>query len=315
MTDKTATNQPLTFKGDIAVSGAAGKFGHLLVRHLHRTNKVISIDTRPFPRRPKDVYHLQTELRRRNCRNLFRSRTIKTVIHLGPHHTTGKPGSSGFTAAIENFNRLLNYCETYKIKKLVLLSSFDVYGARPENSQFLTEEAPLLARELSALRDVDMMAQSFFWKQPKIETVILRPTNITGGVSSALTKYLRMNLVPNLIGYDPMVQIIHEEDVIQAIKLALKPNCRGIFNIAGPPPLPISRLIRHLGRDTIPIPHPLAPLVLSQLKKLGITSAHPAHIDYIRYICMIDDTHAHTTLGYSPSKSLKDSIAAVDVWS
>jgi UDP-glucose 4-epimerase len=52
----------------------------------------------------------------------------------------------------------------------VVLSSANVYGPRPDNPQFLTEEAPLLgSQDFSDIRDlieVDMLAQSFFWRNP-----------------------------------------------------------------------------------------------------------------------------------------------------
>lgn len=300
--------------GTIAVSGAAGRFGSLLVRRLHRSQEVIAIDSRGFDRRPADVSHHRTEPRRRECRDIFRRGKVGTLIHLGPHHSESRQDTEGFTAAIENFSRLLEYCDRYNVKKLVLLSSADVYGARPNNPQFLTEEAPLLAADLSALRDVDMMAQSFFWKRPDIETVILRPTHITGGVGGAMTRYLRMSPVPLMMGYDPMLQLVHEEDLAEAIALAIAPGHRGIFNIAGPAPLPLSRVANRLGRGTIPIPHILVRPLLGQLSRMGRSDFHPAYIDYLRFVCMVDDRRARDELGFVPSRGLEETLRAVDIW-
>jgi len=302
------------FEGTIAVTGAAGRFGSLVVRRLHRTDDVIAIDSREFARRPADVDHKQTELRRRDCRDAFRRGRIQAVIHLGAFHADDWDAEGGFAKAIVNFDRLLEYCDHYDVKKLVLLSSADVYGARAANSQFLTEQAPLLAAGLSALRDVDMMAQSFFWKRPDIETVILRPTHITGGVGGAMTRYLRLSPVPRLLGYDPMIQLIHEEDVIDALRLALGEGHRGIFNLAGPPPLPLSRIIARLGRGSFAVPHLLAGPVLAQLRRLGQIDLEPHYVDYIRYVCMVDDSRAREQLGYSPRRGSGRTIAAVDVW-
>jgi UDP-glucose 4-epimerase len=267
-----AIDRTPAFEGTVAVAGAAGRFGKLLIRRLHRTDRVMAIDPRTFEQR---------EL---------------------------------FTSAIENFDRLLSYCDRYHVEKLVLLSSADVYGARARNPQFLAEEAPLLAADLSALRDVDMMAQSFFWKRPDIETVILRPTHITGGILSAMARYLRLSPVPKLLGYDPMIQLVHEEDVAQAIRLALGRGHRGIFNLAGPPPLPLSRIIQRLGRRALPVPHFLAGPVLGQLKRLGQLEFDPAYVDSIRYVCMVDDSRARRELGYLPRHDATETIQAVDLW-
>ena len=314
MSEHRAIDRTPAFPGTIAVAGAAGRFGKLLVRRLHRNDDVIAIDPRTFEQRPVDVEHAQTDLRRRGCRDIFRRGRIQAVVHLGPYNTSRRRSESLFTTAIENFDRLLTYCDRYHVKKLVLLSSADVYGARARNSQFLAEEAPLLAAGLSALRDVDMMAQSFFWKRPDIETVILRPTHITGGVAGAMARYLRLSPIPRLMGFDPMIQLVHEEDVVQAVQLALGPGHRGIFNLAGPPPLPLSRVIDRLGRDSYPVPHVLAGPVLAQLRRLGRLDLDPAYVAYVRFVCMVDGTRARRELGYAHRHDTLDTIHAVDVW-
>src|SRR5437879_5564684 len=78
----------------------------------------------------------------------------------------------------------------------------------------------MASQEFPAIRDlieVDMMASSFFWKTPSIETVILRPVHILGSVHNAPSNFLRLKYVPTLLGFDPMIQVIHELDVVEAI--------------------------------------------------------------------------------------------------
>lgn len=304
------------FPGTIAVSGAAGRFGNLVTRRLHRTDDVVAIDARNFDQRPDDVSHLRSELRRKETRDVFRRNEIQAVIHLGPHHSDAHEdgGGESFTSAVEDFSKLLQYCDQYPVKKLVLLSSSNVYGARPNNPQFLLEEAPLLAPDLASLRDVDMMAQSFFWKRPDIETVILRPTNITGGVGSVMARYLRISPVPKLLGYDPMLQLVHEEDVVEAVRLALTAGHRGIFNLAGPPPLPLSKIISRLGRRSLPVPPILAKTMLSQMGRMGKSDIKASYVDFIRFVCMVDDSRARSKLGYKPRYGLEETIRAVDLW-
>src|SRR6185436_3807016 len=139
--------------------------------------------------------------------------------------------------------------------------------------QFLSEDAPLLAASaFSDMRDLvelDMLAQSFFWKHPQTETVILRPTHILGTVKNAPSNYLRLPVVPTLLGFDPMVQPIHERDVVEAIVCALRPGARGIFNVTGPGELPLSAILHELGRPVLRFPHPLAKPVLTTLWRFG----------------------------------------------
>src|SRR5678815_5061072 len=74
----------------------------------------------------------------------------------------------------------------HDVPKVVLLSSANVYGPRPDNPQFLTEDAPLLAAQrFPAMRDlveIDHMMSTFLWRARDIETVILLPVHILGSV-------------------------------------------------------------------------------------------------------------------------------------
>ncbi|MCU0665262.1 MAG: NAD-dependent epimerase/dehydratase family protein, partial [Myxococcota bacterium] len=179
------SNRSRAFPGKIAICGGAGRLGRLAVRRLHRTDEVTVIDARLFENRPADVEHLRSELVRKETRNLFRRRHVNAVVYLGPHYgeTMDVYDDEWTSRSIEGFARLLEYCNRYDVGKVVVMSSADIYGARAHNPQFLTEEAPLLGNGMAALRDIDMMAQSFFWKRPDVETVILRPAHLVGDVA------------------------------------------------------------------------------------------------------------------------------------
>ena len=65
------------------VPGACGRLGKHVVRVLHRERKVIGVDRRPFPDKPKDVIHEQVDIRRKKLKDVFRAGPIEAVVHLG----------------------------------------------------------------------------------------------------------------------------------------------------------------------------------------------------------------------------------------
>jgi len=217
---------------------------------------------------------------------------------------------------VSGFQHLLDYVAQYDVPKLVLLSSFSVYGPRPDNPQFLDEDAPLLgASSFSAMRDqveIDMMTQSFFWKRPTTETVILRPVFILGSVRNAPSNYLRRAVVPTLMGYDPMAQVIHQDDVINALVLALNEGSRGVFNLAGPAPASLSHIIGIAGRSRLPVPHFALRAALKRMWDVRASSFPAPELDFIRYVCMVDDSRARKDLGYAPSRDLVETVRAID---
>jgi UDP-glucose 4-epimerase len=300
----------------ILITGICGRLGRRLARRLHRELPVIGIDRREFEGRPKDIQHFQFDIRRKKTQDVFRQQNLAAVVHLGVMHDPRASQAEHHSWNVAGFQRLLEFVAQYDVRKLVVLSSSNVYGPRPDNPQFLSEDAPLLGgaafSEIRDLIEVDMLAQSFFWKRPETETVILRPVHILGGVRNAPSNYLRLNVIPTLMGFDPMVQAIHQDDVVSAIFGALRPGIRGIFNLAGPPPLPLSRLIALTGRTRIAVPHFLATGVIQRLWRYRATSFPAPELDHIRYVCMVDDRRAREVIGYSPSHDIAETVRAVD---
>ncbi len=299
----------------VVVTGICGRFGRRVARLLHRQRRVIGIDRRPFPERPFDVEHHQLDLRSGRVKEIFRA-DVSVLVHLGLMHDPRRDPDEHLVWNVTAAQRLLEHAEQFGVEKVILLSSANVYGPRPDNPQFLPEEAPLLgAGAFGAMRDlveVDMAFQAFFWKQPKIETVILRPAHILGTVRNAPSNYLRLATVPTLLGFDPMIQAIHEEDLVHALELALAPGARGIYNLAGPPPVALSRALELLGRKTVAIPHAIARLGVERLFRWRATTFPAPELDFIRYVCMIDDSRARRDLGYAPRHGLVATLSAVD---
>ncbi|MGH7434229.1 MAG: hypothetical protein ACRENE_00975 [Polyangiaceae bacterium] len=157
-----------------------------------------------------------------------------------------------------------------------------------------------------------MLAQSFFWKLPETETVILRPVHILGSVHNAPSNFLRLNPVMTIMGFDPMAQVVSEADIVHAIDLALRPGIRGIFNIAGPEAVPLSRLIKILGRQRLSVPYSLASVVLRRMWSLRLTTFPVPELDHIRFVCMVDDRRARQVLGYAPRVPLDETVLSVD---
>jgi UDP-glucose 4-epimerase len=309
-----------TEAGAVVITGICGKLGKGVARVLHREGKVIGVDRRPFPDKPKDIEHRQIDVRRKKLKDVFRAVKVDAVVHLGVMHDPRASAAEHHSWNVAAFGKLMEYVAQFQVPKLVLLSSANVYGPQPDNPQFLTEESPLLGgaafSEIRDLIEVDILAQSFFWKHPETETVILRPVHILGGVHNAASNYLRLDTVPTLLGFDPMVQVIHESDVVRAIRLALRGGVRGIFNVAGPPPLPLSRVIKLVGRPHLPVPYSMAKLLLRRMWSLRLSNFPVPELDHIRFVCMVDDARARRELGFTSGVPIEDTVRSVvaDQW-
>jgi UDP-glucose 4-epimerase len=300
----------------VLIAGIGSTIGRCLTRLLHRYRKVVGIDQHPFADRPKDVEHFELDLRSSKVRDLCRRAEVGAVVHLGLAREPSDPRADDYARSVAGFQKLLELVRDQRVPKLVLLSSAAVYGPRPDNPQFLREEAPLLGGgkpgDLGELTSLDLLAQSFFWKHTSTETVILRPVHVLGPLDNAPSRYLRLQVVPTVLGYDPMIQVVHWDDVVAALERALLPGIRGIFNLAGPPPCPLSEALRLLGRAQLRLPHPLVRFGIERLFRWRLTEHATPELDFLRYVCMVDDQRAREVLGYHPRDGMSTSLEAVD---
>ncbi len=302
--------------GSVLVTGIAGNLGRGLAKLLHTETHVVGVDRRAFAGKPKDIDHLRVDVRKARVEEAFRRGRVEAVIHLGIMHDPRMPRSEAHSFNVLGTHKILDLCVRHGVKKVVALSSANAYGPRPDNSNFLPEETPLMAAErFSEMRDlieVDMYAQSFMWKHPEIETVILRPVNIVGPtVRNAPSNYLRLERPVTVLGFDPMVQLIHEQDVCRALVVALRPGLRGIFNVTGPGEVPLSAVLRELGRRPIPVPHPLVRPLVRHAFEARLSGFPPEEVDHIQYLCVVDGSRFAREAGWAPAFSLKDTIRSV----
>ncbi|MEQ9503391.1 MAG: NAD-dependent epimerase/dehydratase family protein [Deltaproteobacteria bacterium] len=303
-------------KDDVIIAtGAAGNLGKLVIQSLHREHRVVAVDRRPIFGLPKDVEHLRTDVRWRKIENVFRTKNVKAIVHLGlAHNPRGDEDQYRFN--VVGTQRLLELAAKYGTQKLVMLSSANIYGPDPDNSYFLTEDAPLLGAEHHPdIRDLvaaDGIVQSFFYRHPEVETVMLRPVHIVGPrVKNAPSNYLRLDRPWVIMGFDPIIQLVHEEDVVRAMMLGLVTGRRGVYNIVGPGEAPLSRILAVLGRRPRSIPSPLAKRFLDGAWLMRMTGFPPPELRHVQFNCVVDGALAKAELGYEPKYGLHETIRSV----
>ena len=234
-------------KGAVVVTGAAGNLGRLVVQTLHRDRRVVAVDRRPLNGLPKDVETQRADLRWRALAEVFRRQSVEAVLHLGIMHNP-RNDVGCYRHNVVGTQRLLELVAKHRVPRLVMLSSANIYGPNPDNSHFLTEDAPLLGAEhhpeIRDLVSVDNLVQAFFYRHPEVRTVLLRPVHIVGPrVRNAPANYLRLERPWVIMGFDPLVQLVHEDDVVEAMRLALVRDARGVFNIVGSSGVPSASMV------------------------------------------------------------------------
>jgi len=206
---------------------------------------------------------------------------------------------------------VMNASASAGVRKLVVLSSAEVYGPSPYNPGYLTESRELRPHPDShTARDraeMEQLLALFADRHPQVVVTVLRPCWVIGPtIDSRVLRHFEPARVTTLLGYDPLLQWLHESDLLQAIELVLRRDARGPYNLAGEGPLPISTLLRLAGKRALPVPRPL-------LQRLGYAGAlwsdgdAPAGFyDYLRFPWLVDVERAREELGFEPEYSTKE---------
>ena len=138
---------------------------------------------------------------------------------------------------------------------------------------------------------------------------ILRTAPLLGPtVENYLTRYLSRRLVPTMMGFDPLLQFVHEVDALAAFKLAIDRDVPGVFNIVADGVLPLSTVIKLAGRIAVPIPHPLAETGTAIAWMAQLADAPPSFLKYLRFLCVADGKKAWDVMGFRPAYATREAL-------
>lgn len=306
--------------GSVAVTGAASFLGKNLIGLLEedqRVGRIVSLDIeRPDTAGDKTrVYEVDLTAASAEERSaeILAAERVDTVVHLAflasPTH------ASAWAHELESVGtmHLLNACRRTEVRKLVMWSQTVLYGAHPTNPNFLSErhalrarrEDPFFADKIEAENDVLRFGKP---GQGRIATVLRTAPILGPTVNNFVTRYLSHRLVPTILGFDPLVQFVHEADAVAAFKLAVDTDAPGIFNIVADGVLPLSTVVKLAGRIALPLPRPLASPLVSAFWLAHVSEAPPAFLDYLQYLCVALGEHAETTMGFSPLYTTREAV-------
>lgn len=244
----------------------------------------------------------------------FRSAEIDTVVYVPRHGATASesaPIVAGLAERTAETRLLMQHClEAPGVQNLIALGSAFVYRLPPGNVNRLDEYSELnldpdVPAEVRSWIDCDMILHGEVHND-RLRVVLLRvPTVVASGGYVYLNPALSGGGPPlRSIGFDPIQALVSEKDVARAIRTALHARGPGIYNVAGREAVPLSVLIRWIGRRSAPLPGPLLPLFATAARWLARGDPGTARAPYLRYGFTLDTRRAEQDLGFQPTDSI-----------
>ena len=305
----------------VAVTGACTFLGGELLRRLEedpRYGKVLALDVRPPALSPGGkVEFVKVDLTQPTVdgelATLLQRHAVDTFVHGAflshPTHAVE------WAHELEDVGTMhvLNACAGVEPRRFVMVSTTLVYGAHAKNPNFLLEDAELRGhRDSRFVNDklrAEKQVQRFAKEHPGTEVCILRFAPILGPtISNMYTRFFARPVAPVMMGHDPLMQFVHEQDAAYALQRAVESRATGPFNIVGKGVLPYTTVLALLGRVPVPMPQVVARVLSKALWTTQLTGSPPSFLDFLLYLCVADGSRARRELGFNPQLSIKRTI-------
>jgi UDP-glucose 4-epimerase len=295
--------------GVVAVTGLKTLIGRRLVERLLEQTpapRVVGLDRqRPYRLDGRVRFHridLSEPTADGSIAEILREERVDALVHTAFRRSPTPDLEMDHEVETIGSLHVMNACAAAKVRRLVVASSTMLYGPRPDNPNFLSEDHPLRGHpDAHCVKDrVEMEALLADWleRHPDVEVTVLRPCWIVGpSHEDNVVRYFSLPIVPMVLGYDPLMQFVHEEDCLHAFERAVLGSHPGVFNLVGPGVLPLSTLLRLAGRRVLSLPAPLLYRMAYYPSQSQTGDPPGAFYDYLRYLWVADGRRGWETFG------------------
>jgi UDP-glucose 4-epimerase len=307
------------------MTGLRTFLGRQLVPRLLRRNPALRIvgfdQRRPPGLDTRVVFHpidltepgAQAELAER-----LASEGVEVLVHAA--FRTDASAQLEFDRALETDGslRVIDACVEARVTRFVLASSTMLYGPWPDNPNFLTEAHPLRghpgAHAVANRIEVESLLADCAERTPDLEVTVLRSCWVLGPTfDDRVSRFLAQPVVPKLLGYDPLLQFIHEDDYLNAFERAAMESHPGVFNIVGRGVLPFATLLRLGDKRPLPLPSRLLYRMAYYPGPRRTGDPPTAFYDYLRHLWVADGARGWEEFGeplYSTREAWVEFVSA-----
>ncbi len=158
--------------------------------------------------------------------------------------------------------------------------------------------------------EVEGYVRGFARRRPDVRVTLLRVANVLGpDVISPITSYFRLPVIPTVLGFDPRLQFLHQDDLLGVLRHAAFTGVTGTFNVAGDGILMLRQAIRRLQRPSVALPPFAVGGLGSVLRSARLADFSPEQLSFLTYGRGVDTTRMREILGFSPRYTTAEAFA------
>lgn len=242
----------------VVVTGGSGELGSLVLARLianRSVKRIVSLDLVPPIVKSGKLDWKIADVRDPGLERHFEG--AAALVHLAFIVSRRASAETMRAVNVEASKRMFAHAAGQGLSTIVYTSAVGVYGFDGPHSTPLVEDAPRRPTPWIAYADnkweVEQHLDQLERDQRDLRVVRVRPSLLIGRrMAEVLGSMLRRGLVPR-IG-SGRIPIVWDEDVADALMLALGSDARGAFNLSADDPLSADELAAAVGFRVVPVP-------------------------------------------------------------
>lgn len=260
----------------VLVTAAASRLGGLVVAALEadpaiETIIAVDADAPAAPFRRAEFVRLRDQYAQLG--RVVVGAAIDVVVDARAAAALTPPDHAALVGLDHGTTRILDVCGDPDggVRRLVVLSSAHRYGWGSELPRFVTEQTPVAAGDGSsplrqALGTLESRAERLADERDQLELCLLRTADPVGPAGAGLLQTLDLlPLFPTVLGFDPALQVVHEDDLARAAAHAVGAGLEGTFLVAADGTLALTEALQALGVSHAPVLPPWGSGLLARL--------------------------------------------------
>ena len=281
--------------------------------------RIVAIDIRPLPR----PYSSKVVFRRNDVtmplHTALGEDEIDALVHLAFVLEPRRDRAAVRRVNVFGLSNTLEAAERAGVGHLLYFSSTTVYGAHADNPPGLTEESPL--RPVTGFQygedkvESESRLNAFRRSHPGVAVTVLRGCPVLGpNTDNFIGRAYSKPVLLGMTGYDPPLQLLHEDDIIDVMTRCIVERIPGLYNVASDDSLPWGQACRILGRKLVRLPTGLAYGLTSATWAMRLQSDSSAPgLDFIRYPWAVSNAKIRRELGVRFRYSSVEALSSFSV--
>jgi UDP-glucose 4-epimerase len=285
----------------VLVTGLSTYWGGRVAQALERRSDVecvVGVDTRDPRIELERTEFVRADSTHSILARIVRATQVDTIVHT--HLIVDSTRSSGRGLHETNVIGTMNLLAAAgapqsPVRKVVLKCSGLVYGASQADPYFFREDmtrtTPARTNVERSLLEVEAFVRDFADDNPHVNVTLLRFANVLGDdLDTPFAIALRKPVVPEIFGFDPRVQFVHADDVVEALQYATVNEVPGVYNVAGDGNLPWSEVCAIVNKRRVALPFFLTGLAAEPMRLLRVWDLPTEAMQLLRYGRGLDNT-------------------------